>query len=66
MRIVDKTGKLYKSEAWYPMFDPISGHKFEPGEVTRIDPNAWIEVQPFMKLVEIPVDTSVKAAKSTK
>lgn len=64
MRIVDKTGKVYRSEAWYPMMDPISGHRFEPGEDTKVDPNAWIDAQPFMRLVEAPAKEAATVTKS--
>lgn len=63
MKIVDKTGKVYQSEAWYGLQDPISGHRFEPGEPVRVDPNPWIEGQPSLKLVEEPTAKVVKPVK---
>lgn len=53
MRVIDKTGTVYKNTAWYAMLDPISGHVYQAGETVQVDKNPWLAGQPTM--VEVPV-----------
>lgn len=62
MRIIDKTGNIYKSLAWYPMVDPISGHTYQPGELVKVDENPWILQQTFMQNQE-PVKATAEKPK---
>jgi len=48
MQVIDKTGKVYLSTAWYPLVDPTTGNVYQPGELVQVNENAWIKGQPTM------------------
>jgi hypothetical protein len=54
MQVIDKTGSVYLCASVYPMYDPISGHVYQPGALVKVDSNAWIEGQIVLVKQEEP------------
>lgn len=63
MRIIDKSGAVYKNTSQYAMLDPSSGHVYQGGETVKVDRNAWLDGQPTMAKLEEPSAVAVPAAK---
>ena len=62
MRVIDKTGKVYRCIAWYPIHDPEAKQVYLPGESVKVDENPWIKLQAVM--VEQPVIAEKPAPKT--
>jgi hypothetical protein len=46
-----------RSEASFPMIDPVSGTRFEPGTAVRADHTDWVKSQPVIKRTANPDDS---------
>lgn len=61
MRIIDVDGIWVQSVALFPLVDPTTQFRFEPGELLQIKQTDWMKMQPTITVTESPVPVVKKA-----
>lgn len=63
-KVVDKTGIWLKSRATFPMCQP-GGHRFIPGQPTKVDLDEWIKGQVEAQVLAVCDDPLGPPAETT-